>query len=438
MRNSNPLHDIAANFGITPKVFTQLATGDDLEFRELVRGILSILPEHELIQVASDSAINPEFLDYLCHLFDTNDEVLLTLLQNPSSSKTTKHYILEHLAEGTLTTLLQQADTIPEVLQIVNQLSKADGAKMNTSAQSAEFRIKMKVSKLLNDIEANLGVTIEAFLHIRSKDDEQSREFVREVYDALPEDNVLLVGRDVNASPKILDYLARLFDTNFKVLLTILHNPSADDPTRQFILQHLPENVAVLLAESPNTPPKILQLLSEHFRNSKDVLMVLLANALTPPGVKKVIQAQCEEVPVFTVMPEAVGIDSVLDTSDETILELGTLDQVQVEQTTDFDDIEAKVSLCADKLYEINAEIVAEFIAQAHSEIATRLEQIAKANRLILKTVVRVPNLSIEDLEAINMGSFVSLLHDLPSEPDVESIVQLIQQSKECSRSTLL
>ena len=67
MKGSNPLNDIAANLGVTPRVLTQLATGDDREFRELVRGILSMLPEHEVIQVTSDPDINPEFLDYLGH-----------------------------------------------------------------------------------------------------------------------------------------------------------------------------------------------------------------------------------------------------------------------------------------------------------------------------------------------------------------------------------
>ena len=33
MKVSNPLNDIAANLGVTPKVLTQLATGDDQEFR---------------------------------------------------------------------------------------------------------------------------------------------------------------------------------------------------------------------------------------------------------------------------------------------------------------------------------------------------------------------------------------------------------------------
>ena len=72
MKVSNPLNDIAANLGVTPKVLTQLATGDDKEFRELVRGIFSILPEDEVAMVATDASINSEFLDYLGRLFEDN------------------------------------------------------------------------------------------------------------------------------------------------------------------------------------------------------------------------------------------------------------------------------------------------------------------------------------------------------------------------------
>lgn len=80
MKGSNPLNDIAANLGVTPKVLTQLATGEDREFRELVRGILGMLPEHEVIMAASDPDIHPEFLDYLARLFDNNRKVQLTIL----------------------------------------------------------------------------------------------------------------------------------------------------------------------------------------------------------------------------------------------------------------------------------------------------------------------------------------------------------------------
>ena len=429
MKGSNPLNDIAANLGVTPKVLTQLATGDDREFRELVRGILSILPDNEVTQVASDPDINPEFLDYLCHLFDTNRKVLWAVLHNPSSTRSTKQYILEHLPEDVLTALLKNHETDAEIRHIVTQASKSAGSNMDSPSQTAEFQIKMKVSKLLNDLEANLGVTIDAFLQIRSRDDEQSREFVQEVYNALPEENVLLVGRDPNTGPKILEYLARLFDTSPKVLLTILHNPATDNPTRQFILEHIPEKLAVSLAESPKTPPRILSLLGGHFENSDDVLMLLLANPSTPASTKEHIQAQTSSAPES--MPSAAEIEAALKVPEEMILELSSPEGLTAEQPeAETGEVEAKITLCVDKLYDINADIVTEFIKQARSEIVKRLDLIAKANRLILRAIVRFPNLSIEDLENINMDMFVSLLKTLPSEPDDQSVLKLIQQSR--------
>jgi len=94
MKVSNPLNDIAANLGVTPKVLTQLATGEDKEFRELVRGIFSILPENEVMLVASDEGINVEFLDYLARLFVDNQPILLTILQNPSANSATRQDII--------------------------------------------------------------------------------------------------------------------------------------------------------------------------------------------------------------------------------------------------------------------------------------------------------------------------------------------------------
>ncbi|MCP4397294.1 MAG: hypothetical protein GY801_08360 [bacterium] len=429
MKGSNPLNDIAANLGVTPKVLTQLATGEDREFRELVRGILSMLPGHEVIQVVSDPDINPEFLGYLCRLFDANTEVLLAILRNPSSDRPTKQYTLEHLPEDVLTSFLKNPKTDPEIRQIMTQGLKQAGSNMEAPTQTTEFRIKMKVSKLLNDLEANLGVTIDAFLKIRSRDDEQTREFVNEVYDALPEDNVLLVARDPSTNPQILGYLCRLFDTNAKVLLTILHNPSADNPARQFILEHIPEKLALSLAESPKTPPRILQLLGEHFTHSVDLLAILLANPSTPMEAKENIQAL--DLPDSESVPDSAELDAALEVPDEMILELSSPEKLLSEQPeTETGEVEAKITLCVDKLYDINTDIVTEFIKQARSEIVKRLNLIAKANRIILRAIVRYPNLSIEDLENINMDMFVSLLKTLPNEPGDRTVLKLIQQSK--------
>ncbi|PIE36065.1 hypothetical protein CSA56_01595 [candidate division KSB3 bacterium] len=420
MKGSNPLNNIAANLGVTPTVLTQLATGDDQEFRELVRGILSMLPENEVMLVASDPEINLEFLEYLAHLFETNTKILLTILQNPASTPQCKHYIVTQLPNDVIIALLKNPNLPPEIhrmlttrSQFMNQLSED---KVASSSQHDEFKIKMKVSRLLNDLEANLGLTIEAFLQIRAQNDEQSREFVREVYSAIPENDALIVSRDPQTSPKILDDLSLLFDTNHKVLLTLLHNPSTDIQTQLFILDHLPEHIGQSLAESPKTPPKVLQLLGEYFTSSSKILKTILQNPSTPAEARKAIEviSMGEELEEAFELPETAVVepdarDEIIPTSDE---------------------VDAKIALCVNKLYDINADIVTEFIKQARSEIVKRLSLIANANRIILRTIVRHPSLSIEELEHINMDMFISLLKkSSPDAIDDEAVLDMIRRS---------
>ncbi len=417
MKGSNPLNDIAANLGVTPKVLTQLATGEDREFRELVRGILSMLPEPEVMMVASDPEIHPEFLEYLRRLFEGNRKILLTILHNPAGQRQTKRAILEKLPENMLMTLLQNSATPADIREILTQARspKGQGGPMtNAPSQAEEFKIKMKVSKLLNDLEANLGVSIEAFMAIRGRDDEQSQEFVREVYSALPEENVLIVARDATTTTKILDYLSQLFDTNQKVLYTILHNPIADGKTKRFILGHLPENIVETAVKNPKTPPELLAFFAEYFSASDDMLALLLMNPSTPAAVKEHIEEQSS---------------SENDTEDAFELEEFPADFTPSASTSQ-NDVEAKITLCVDKLYDINADIVTEFIKQARTEILKRLELIAKANRLILRTIMRTPSLSIQDVEHINMDMFVTLLKKLPDDVDDKTILQLMMQSK--------
>ena len=420
MKPSNPLNNIAANLGVTPKVLTQLATGDDREFRELVRGILGMLPEDEVTLVASDPGINPEFLDYLCRLFETNRKIQLAILQNPSAGKPTKRYILERLPEELIISLAKNSKLPPETLKILTERTRTAVEPGSAGVQAEEFKIKMKVSKLLNDLEANLGVTMEAFMQIRAREDEQSREFVREVYNALPEQNALLVARDTTTSPKILNYLSRLFDSNQKILLTILHNTSTDTPTKLFILEHLSEKMVLSLAASAKTPPELLTLLSRYFTSSIDILATLLANPSTPLEVKEHIQGLAIPEESLTEPFEELRVEDLMVPTNE------------ADEATSMgnDEMEAKIALCVDRLYDINADIVTEFIKKARSEILKRLNLIAKANRLILRTLVQHPSLSIEELENINMDMFASLLKQSPDKIDDKTVLKLIQQAK--------
>lgn len=409
---TNPLNDIAANLGVTPKVLTQLATGEDQEFRDLVRGIFSILPEDEILVVASEVGLNAEFLEYLSRLFEANTKVLLTILRNPSINYSTQQYIFKHLPQEVLTSLTKQPDTPPELTRAIADYCQV--AKNTAVSHTEEFKIKMKVSRLLNDLEANMGVTIDAFLQIRSRQDQESQEFVNEVYTALPEEDALLVARDAGANPQILDYLSRLFDNNQKILMSILYNPSTTLPTRRFILKHLSEKAALIVAANPKTPPDVLKMMGEEY-NSEDILATLLANPSIPEATR-------------TAIHERVESDDV--ESDEVIMDAEEL-PFQEDLTTvaqyDADDVDAKITLCVDKLYDVNAEIVSDFIKKARTEILKRLNLIAKMNQLILKTIMRNPSLSIEELQSINMETFTKLLKKSPDEITEQTIMALLQ-----------
>ncbi|MBD3309130.1 hypothetical protein GF339_22210 [candidate division KSB3 bacterium] len=406
--SSNPLDDIAENIGVTPKVLTQLATGDDKEFRELVKGIFNMLPEEEVVLVAKDQDINPDFLDYLSHVFETNQNVLLAILHNPSSHAQTKQYILNQLSQDIRTSLLNNPDTPSEVLTLLKEQPSSPKKPSTATSQAEEFKIKMKVSKLLNDLEANLGLTVDAFLKIRAQNSEQSQEFVREVYKALPERDVLLVSRDPDTSPKILNYLSRLFDTNYQVLATILSNPSTDEQTILAILKQLPAKVTLSLAKNSQSSPALLHVLKTYCTSSAEIKAALQANpAMNPTPPKNAQEAgQTDAEPVNAAPEISEGSASIGD------------------------DVEAKIALCVDKLYDINANIVTEFIKKAQSEILKKLALIERANHLILKTILKHPSLTIQDLDTINIEMFMTLLKKAPDTIDEELVMKLIQRSR--------
>jgi hypothetical protein len=83
-----------------------------------------------------------------------------------------------------------------------------------------------------------------------------------------------------------------------------------------------------------------------------------------------------------------------------------------------------------DKLYDINTDIVSEFIKKARAEIVKRLRLMAKANRLVLKTIVKNPSLSIEELERIDLDMFASLLKKLPEDVDDQTVLKLLKKSR--------
>ncbi len=442
---SNPLEDIAANLGVTPKVLTELATGDDKEFRELVRGIFSILPESEVVMVANDPDINPEFLDYLCKLFDANQKVLLSILQNTSSNPKTKQFILDRLPKDVLASIARSAKVSPELRQMITDKYNVSNTSQGKMAHTDEFKIKMKVSRLLNDLEANLGVSIDAFLKIKSKEDGQSQEFVREVYDALPEDHVLIVSSDPDTTPLILNYLSRLFDTNHTVLAKILQNPTTDEATRDYILDQLPDEHIASIAGNPKAPPELLRFLGKRYKASEDIQMVLLANPATPVETKKFIHGDAQEPDIEEVTEDLLIMENEATAHKETAMEETAPNEEDEQLIEDFfnvdldtegekepttDVLEAKIELCMDKLYAINAEIVSQYIKKAHSEILKRIKLVSRANQVILTAVAKNSSLTIQDLDTIDMKTFIMFVQKTPGYIDPQTALQLIKKAK--------
>jgi hypothetical protein len=281
--------------------------------------------------------------------------------------------------------------------------------------QSNEFKAKIKVSNPLHDIAANLGVTPKVLTQLATGEDKEFRELVRGIFSILPENEVVLVASDEGINAEFLDYLTHLFENNPRILLTILHNPSASRQTKHRILEKLPENIVLSVAGSPQTPPDLLQSISTCYKASSDILATLLANSATPDDLKEQIIAESS----LDTTSDTKEISSVFVPSDET---------GGVPYTAD--DVDAKIALCVDKLYQINADIVTEFIKKARLEILKRLSLMAKANRLILRTIVQHPSLTIEDLERIDLDMFASLLKKSPDDIDAQTVLDLMQQAE--------
>ncbi len=281
-------------------------------------------------------------------------------------------------------------------------------------AQTQDYKNKMKVSNPLNDIAANLGVTPKVLTQLATGDDQEFRELVRGIFSILPEDEVAMVASDTSINPDFLDYLSRLFEDNTRILTTILYNPTTSQETRGHLLEGLSDDILVSMSRDPQAPPDLLRIIALKTADLSDIQVNLLANPSTPEDLKeKIIKESSAEVEP----PEFEGIQEYeLSFPAENGVESG--------------DVDAKIALCVDKLYEINASIVNEFIRKARAEIIKRLQLVAKANRLVLKTIVKYPAISIQELEGIDMDLFASLLKKLPEDVDDKTVLRLLKQAK--------
>ncbi len=280
--------------------------------------------------------------------------------------------------------------------------------------QSQDFKNKMKVSNPLNDIAANLGVTPKVLTQLATGDDQEFRELVRGIFSILPEDEVAMVATDTSIHPDFLDYLSRLFEDNARILITILYNSATSQETRGHILEGLSDDDIVAMSCDPKAPADLLRIIARKSVDSSDVQVNLLANPSTPEDVKEQIIAES------SADVEPSDFESVRES------ELSS----PGDAPEGGEEVDAKIALCVDKLYEINASIVSEFIRKARAEIIKRLQLVAKANRLVLKTIVKHPAISIEELEGIDMDLFTSLLKKLPEDIDDQTVLKLLKQAK--------
>lgn len=281
-------------------------------------------------------------------------------------------------------------------------------------AQTQDFKNKMKVSNPLNDIAANLGVTPKVLTQLATGDDQEFRELVRGIFSILPEDEVAMVASDTSINPDFLDYLSRLFEDNTRILTTILYNPTTGQETRGHILEGFSDADFISMSRDPKAPPDLLRIIARKTADSSDTQVNLLANPSTPEDLKeRIIQESSTRV-------EPAELESIQESDLSIPKGDGRADG----------DVDAKIALCVDKLYEINASIVSEFIRKARSEIIRRLQLVAKANRLVLKTIVKHPGISIEELEGIDMDLFASLLKKLPDDIDDKIVLKLLKQAK--------
>lgn len=290
--------------------------------------------------------------------------------------------------------------------------------------QTQDFKNMIKVSNPLNDIAANLGVTPKVLTQLATGDDQEFRELVRGIFSILPEDEVAMVATDPSINSEFLDYLTRLFEENHRILLTILYNPSSSEQTRQYILDQLPEGTLVALSRDTKAPSAVLQALSTRYKDSPDILANLLANPRTPEKLKESIIAESSEAEALAEEGAGEELETVSEdmfVSDET---------PKGNEAYDDGNVDSKIALCVDKLYEINANIVTEFIKKARSEIVKRLQLMARANRLILKTIMKNPSLTVEELGRIDMDMFASLLKKLPEDIDDQTVLRLMKQSR--------
>jgi DNA-binding MarR family transcriptional regulator len=68
----------------------------------------------------------------------------------------------------------------------------------------------MKVSDLLNDVAANMGVTPQVLLNLTAKGDEEFREMVKEILKVLPKEDLHQIADNPGLHPQLQQFVQTL------------------------------------------------------------------------------------------------------------------------------------------------------------------------------------------------------------------------------------
>ena len=239
--------------------------------------------------------------------------------------------------------------------------------------QSQEHKNKMRVSNPLNDLAANLGVTLKVLIQLAMGPDKEFREMVRMLLSALPENEVVMIAEDPEIDAQFLDYLSRIFETSTAVQQALLKNPSVSATTLERIAKLLPGSVIEAIAADSNVRPELLERFVKIFGSSQVNLMKLIAqNPATPAPLREQLAGD---------LLKRVGAEKSVETASEKVGEASSADSIKQIPS------EPTLSDCVGQLLEINFNIVSDFMKRINEQIIKQLERLAEANKQILQVI---------------------------------------------------
>jgi hypothetical protein len=242
--------------------------------------------------------------------------------------------------------------------------------------QSQEHKNKMRVSNPLNDLAANLGVTLKVLIQLATGPDKEFREMVRMLLSALPENEVVMIAEDPEIDAQFLDYLSRIFETSTIVQQALLKNPSISATTLERIVKLLPGSVIEAIAADSNTRPELLEQFIKIFGSSQVNLMKLIAhNPATPAPLREQLIRDSLKRAMAEKSMEAT---SEIASNFGEALSASPLKPLPSEPT---------LSDCVGQLLEVNFNIVSDFMKRINEQIIKQLERLAEANRQILQAI---------------------------------------------------